>query len=81
MHSAWFQWGGAATAAVLALLTAAPLKAADDSGVRPVAEELGQRTKPPQRRSGEPKRRSQRQRRARADDLRLLAHPGEQTGT
>ena len=43
MHMAWFQWGGAATAAVLALLTAAPLRAADDSGMRPVAEELGQR--------------------------------------
>ena len=43
MHMAWFQWGGAATAAVLALLTAAPLRAADESGVRPVAEELGQR--------------------------------------
>ena len=43
MHMAWFQRGGAATAAVLALLTAAPLRAADDSGVRPVAEELGQR--------------------------------------
>lgn len=46
MHSAWFQWGGAATAAVLGLLTGAPLRAADDTGVRPVAEELGQRTKP-----------------------------------
>jgi hypothetical protein len=43
MHMAWFQWGGAATAAVLALLTGAPLRAADDTGVRPVAEELGQR--------------------------------------
>src|SRR3990170_2530861 len=43
MHMAWFQWGGAATAVVLALLTGAPLRAADDSGVRPVAEELGQR--------------------------------------
>jgi hypothetical protein len=45
MHMAWFQWGGAATAAVLALLIGAPLRA-QDSGVRPVAEELGQRTKP-----------------------------------
>ena len=44
MYMAWFQWGGAATAAVLALLTAAPLRAADESGVvRPVAEEFGQR--------------------------------------
>ena len=43
MHMAWFQWGGAATAAVLALLTAAPIEAADESGMRPVAEELGER--------------------------------------
>jgi hypothetical protein len=42
---AWFQRGGAATAAVLTLLTGAPLGFAED-GVRPVAEELGQRTKP-----------------------------------
>lgn len=48
MYMAWFQWGGAATAAVLALLTAAPLRAADDSGVRPVAEELGQRAAAPE---------------------------------
>ncbi len=46
MNRAWFQWGGAATAAVLALLMGAPLMAAENSGVRPVAEELGQRTKP-----------------------------------
>ncbi len=46
MNMAWFQWGGAATAAVLALLMGPPLVAAEDSGVRPVAEELGQRTKP-----------------------------------
>jgi hypothetical protein len=45
MHIAWFPWGGAATAAVLALLIGTPL-GAQDSGVRPVAEELGQRTKP-----------------------------------
>jgi hypothetical protein len=45
MTMAWFQWGGAATAAVLTLLTGAPLGFAED-GVRPVAEELGQRTKP-----------------------------------
>jgi hypothetical protein len=43
MYRAWFQWGGAATAAVLVLLTGAPLRAADDTGVRPVAEELGER--------------------------------------
>ena len=46
MTMAWFQWGGAATAAVLALLIGAPLSVAEDGGVRPVAEELGQRTKP-----------------------------------
>ena len=46
MQVAWIQWGGAATAAVLALLMGTPLRAADDNGVRPVAEELGQRTKP-----------------------------------
>jgi len=44
MYMAWFQWGGAATAAILALLIGTPLRA-QDSGVRPVAEELGQRTK------------------------------------
>ncbi len=46
MNRAWFQWGGAATAAVLTLLMGPTLAAAEDSGVRPVAEELGQRTKP-----------------------------------
>ena len=40
MQKALFQW---AAAALLALLTTAPLKAADANGVRPVAEELGQR--------------------------------------
>jgi len=42
MQKVLFQSGGAA-AALLALLTTAPLQAADNSGVRPVAEELGQR--------------------------------------
>ena len=46
MQRALVQWGGAAIAAVLALLMGPPARAADDSGVRPVAEELGQRTKP-----------------------------------
>ena len=41
MQIAWIQWSGAAAAAVLALLTGEPLRAQD--GVRPVAEELGQR--------------------------------------
>ena len=40
MQKALFQWGAAA---LLALLTTTPLQAADNSGVRPVAEELGQR--------------------------------------
>jgi hypothetical protein len=44
MQRACIQW--AAAAAVLALLMGAPVRAADNSGVRPVAEELGQRTKP-----------------------------------
>jgi hypothetical protein len=43
MHKALFQWGGVASAALLALLTAAPVKAAEADGIRPVAEELGQR--------------------------------------
>ena len=54
MYMAWFQWGGAATAAVLALLIGTPLSA-QDSGVRPVAEELGQRTKPAAAPEGEKK--------------------------
>jgi hypothetical protein len=40
------EWGAAAITAILALLSGAPLHAAD--GVRPVAEELGERTKPTQ---------------------------------
>jgi hypothetical protein len=39
-------------AAVLALLLGSPLRAADDSGVRPVAEELGQRATPPEQSKG-----------------------------
>lgn len=55
MQRACIQWGGAAAAAVFGLLVAAPLKAADDTGVRPVAEELGQRTKPAAAPDGEQK--------------------------
>jgi hypothetical protein len=55
MQRACIQWSGAAAAAVFALLVAAPLKAADDTGVRPVAEELGQRTKPAAAPEGEQK--------------------------
>ena len=43
MRGAWFQLGGAAGAAMLALLSSESLRAADPAGVRPVAEELGQR--------------------------------------
>jgi hypothetical protein len=43
MQMAWFQWSGVAAAAVLTLLTGEPLQAADGTGMRPVAEELGQR--------------------------------------
>jgi hypothetical protein len=46
MRWASIQWCGAAAAAVCAVLSAVPLRAADTTGVSPVAEELGQRTKP-----------------------------------
>ena len=46
MRRASIQWCWAAAAAVCTLLVAVPLTAAENSGVRPVAEELGQRTKP-----------------------------------
>ena len=75
MQRACIQWGGAAAAAVFALLLATPLRAADNSAMRPVAEELGQRTKPAAAPEGEQKRRAQRQRRPRADDLRAVDHP------
>jgi hypothetical protein len=55
MQRVWFHWGGAATAAVLALLVGAPLEAADNTGIKTVAEELGQRTKPPTTPGGEQK--------------------------
>jgi hypothetical protein len=40
-------WGAAAATAVLALLAVEPCQAADPGGVRPVAEELGQRAAAP----------------------------------
>ena len=55
MQMAWIGSSGAVAAAVLALLVGTPLKAADDAGVRPVAEELGQRTKPAAAAPGEQK--------------------------
>lgn len=45
MRKTWFV-GSSAAVAALALMLGTPLKAADQSGVKPVAEELGQRTKP-----------------------------------
>ena len=45
MQKTWLV-GSSAAAAALALMLGTPLKAADQSGVKPVAEELGQRTKP-----------------------------------
>jgi hypothetical protein len=55
MQKAWIQLGGAALAAVLTLLAGTPLRAADNSGVRPAAEELSQRTKPTAAPGGEQK--------------------------
>lgn len=48
MRSCCFHWGGATGAVVLALIAATPLRAADETGVRPVAEELGQRAAVPE---------------------------------
>ncbi len=45
MQKTWLV-GSSVAAAALALMLGTPLKAADQSGVKPVAEELGQRTKP-----------------------------------
>jgi hypothetical protein len=52
MRTAWISWGGAALAAVLTLLLGGPLKAADESGVHYVAEELENRTKTPETSEG-----------------------------
>ena len=46
MRVAWIEWSWAALTVALALLAGGPLKAADDTGVHYVAEELGNRTKP-----------------------------------
>jgi hypothetical protein len=55
MQRALVQWSGLAGAVALALFAASPVGAADQSGVRPVAEELGQRTKPAAAPEGEQK--------------------------
>ena len=52
MRAAWIGWGGAAPAAVLTLLLGGPLKAADETGVHYVAEELGDRAKTPEASDG-----------------------------
>jgi hypothetical protein len=52
MRAAWIGWGGAALAAVLTLLLGGPLKAADETGVHYVAEELGNRAKTPETSEG-----------------------------
>ena len=46
MQFARMKWGAALTVAGLPILLAGPLNAAEQSGVRTVAEELGSRTKP-----------------------------------
>jgi hypothetical protein len=46
MQKAWIQWGVAGATAIVAVLLGAPLKAQDNAGIRPVAEELDKRTKP-----------------------------------
>ena len=48
MQSCRFYWGAAAAAVVLALSAGTPLEAANDTGVRTAAEELGQRATVPQ---------------------------------
>jgi hypothetical protein len=48
MKTAWFGWSGAALTAAFTLFAGGPLKAADNTGVHYVAEELGSRTKTPE---------------------------------
>src|SRR5262245_66149430 len=48
MKSCCFHWGATTAAVVLALSAGTPLIAADNAGVRPVVEELGQRAAVPQ---------------------------------
>ena len=55
MRVAWIQGCGVMVAAALALLLGGPLRAADETGVRTVAEELGSRTKTPDAAAGAPK--------------------------
>lgn len=55
MRVAWIQSCSVMVAAALALLVAAPLRAADQAGVRTAAEELGSRTKTPEAPAGAPK--------------------------
>jgi hypothetical protein len=55
MRFAWMKWGVALTVAGLPILVSGPLEAQDQSGIRPVAEELGSRTKTQAAPEGAPK--------------------------
>ncbi len=55
MQKAWIQWAAAGATVLVAMLQGAPLKAQDNTGIRPVAEELDKRTKPVATDDGAPK--------------------------
>ncbi|MGZ5916133.1 MAG: hypothetical protein ACXWJ4_02215 [Methyloceanibacter sp.] len=55
MQKAWIQWAAAGATVLMAMLQGAPLKAQDNTGIRPVAEELDKRTKPVATDDGAPK--------------------------
>jgi hypothetical protein len=55
MQKAWIQWAAAGVTVLVAMLQGAPLKAQDNTGIRPVAEELDKRTKPVATDDGAPK--------------------------
>jgi hypothetical protein len=55
MQKAWIQWAAAGATVLVAMLQGAPLKAQDNTGMRPVAEELDKRTKPAASGDGAPK--------------------------
>lgn len=55
MQKAWIQLAAAGATVLMAMLQGAPLKAQDNTGIRPVAEELDKRTKPVATDDGAPK--------------------------
>ena len=55
MQKVWIQRGAAVATAIVVLLVAAPLKAADTTSVKTVAEELDKRVKPAETGGGAPK--------------------------